>query len=138
MTSETGDLYRGLARRTGQRSDGPLRPLGLPGTHGPVFVLDPDLDVLMTRRSTGVTTGEALTAALFTRGTGPRVTIVSVVRAGMVTPARGLTLLLTSRRLHCLLPATRNTHRGGATAAGHLLIQATRVTSSRVTPETQS
>jgi len=110
VTSETSDLHRGLARRTRQRGDGPLRPLGLPGTRGPVFVLDPHLDVLMTGRGTAVATGEALAAALFTRGTGPGVTGVSVVRAGVVTPARGLTLPPASRGLHCLLPAAGNTH----------------------------
>ena len=77
-----------------------------------------------------MTTGKALTAALFTRGTGPGVTIVSVIRAGMVTLARGLTLLPASRRLHGLLPAAGNTHRGGATVAAHLLIQVTGVTAS--------
>ena len=110
VTSETSDLHRGLARRTRQRGVGPLRSLGLPGTRRSVFVLDPHLDVLMTGRGTGVAAGESLAAALFTRGTGPGVTGVSVVRAGVVTPARGLTLPPASRGLHCLLPAAGNTH----------------------------
>ena len=110
VTSEACDLHWSLARRTGQRRDGPLRSLGLPRTHGPVFVLDSDLDVLVTGRRTGVATGEALAAALFTRGAGPGVTGVSVDRAKVVTPARGLTLPPASRGLHCLLPAAGNTH----------------------------
>jgi len=134
VTSEAGDLHWSLARRTGERSDGPLRPLGLPRSCGPVLVLDPDLDVLVTGRGTGVTTGEALVTSLFTRGTGPGVTAVPIVRGGVVTLARGLTLLPASRRLHCLLPATGNTNRGGAAVAAHLLIQVTGVTASRVTP----
>lgn len=134
VTSEAGDLHWSLARRTGERSDGPLRPPGLPRSRGSVFVLDPDLDILVTGRRTGVATGEALVTSLFTRGTGPGVTVVTVVRAGVVTLARGLTLLPASRRLHGLLPATGNTHRGGAAVAAHLLIQVTGVTASRVTP----
>ena len=136
VTSEACDLHWSLARGTGQRSDGPLRPLGLPRSRGPILVLDPDLDVLVTGRRTCVTTGEALVTSLLTRGTGPGVTAVTIVRGGVVTLARGLTLLPASRRLHGLLPATGNTHRGGATVAAHLLIQVTGVTTSRVTPST--
>ena len=136
VTSEACDLHWSLAWGTGQRNDGPLRPLGLPRSRGPILVLDPDLDVLVTGRSTGVTTGEALVTSLLTRGTGPGVTAVKIVRGGVVTLARGLTLLPASRRLHGLLPATGNTHRGGATVAAHLLIQVTGVTASRVTPAT--
>jgi len=130
VTSEACDLHWSLARRTGQRSDGPLRPLGLPRSRGPILVLDPDLDVLVTGSRTCVTTGEALVTSLLTRGTGPGVTAVKIVRGGVVTLARGLTLLPASRRLHGLLPAAGNTNRGGATVAAHLLIQVTGVTAS--------
>ena len=128
VTPEAGDLHTSLAGRTGQGGDGPLRPLGLPRTHRPVLVLDPDLDILMTWRRTGVTTGEALVTALFTGGARPGVTAVPVVGARVVTLARGLTLPPAPRGFHCLFPAAGNTHRGRPAVAADLLKQVAGVT----------